>query len=402
MADYDLWASVSPSWSTVSAGDPVEVGARFNVTTDVDLKFLEYHTGGTGASWKPTRLTLWREDTATKVAEVAAPANPTVSGWNQVVPDLAYTMLGGHTYRVVAHYPASQGYHYTPTQPLTPPAPLAVSGNQGCYLTGATNAYPDSTSSGNVWGVGVVATDSAPTPPAPDAPATTAVVDYVDSTWLSAEPDVNLHQTDLPWITKAELHSVASDVTTVKAAATGANGFDAIKAVADAIASAVGGIPGTIASAVTTITGQITSATVAIAGAGFHTIEQLYAQGVAVIDDIAHLTLGATGGVAAFPTAFTMVDSTTFDTSLAWDVPADLYVITFTGLGGRIVNTIVAGVDISYRLAWWCPLAGAFAQERRFIDSPQYHCYDGGRRMPGLLLHSELGGTGTVEAWRLS
>jgi hypothetical protein len=96
-----------------------------------------------------------------------------------------------------------------------------------------------------------------------------------------------------------------------------------------------------------------------------------------------------------------MVDSTTFDTNLAWDVPADLYVVTFTDLGSNRINTVVAGVDISYRLAWWCPLAGAFGQERRFIDTPQYHCYDGGRRMPGLLLHSGAGGAGTVQAWTL-
>ena len=109
------------------------------------------------------------------------------------------------------------------------------------------------------------------------------------------------------------------------------------------------------------------------------------------------------GAVSVPGTGWALIDTTSFVNSLAWAQAADLYVVNFTVTPDRISPTDVAGVLWYPHLAWWAVLNGDFVQgERQFVDFASAHLIDQGRRMPGLLLHANYGGEGTVEAWQLS
>jgi hypothetical protein len=99
------------------------------------------------------------------------------------------------------------------------------------------------------------------------------------------------------------------------------------------------------------------------------------------------------------PADWTLVDETDFDTNLAWNVTADVYTVSFSDLGAGSINTVIDTVDVSYRLAWWAPWNGTSARDRRFIDFLEAQLYDGGVRMPGLVLHSPQGASGHIQAW---
>lgn len=91
-----------------------------------------------------------------------------------------------------------------------------------------------------------------------------------------------------------------------------------------------------------------------------------------------------------------------FTNDLAWVQAADLYTVTYSDLGSNGVNLTIGAAEVSYRLAWWAIWDGERMRERRFADGTLPVLYDGGARMPGIVLHSPAGASGTVEAWTLS
>lgn len=91
-----------------------------------------------------------------------------------------------------------------------------------------------------------------------------------------------------------------------------------------------------------------------------------------------------------------------FDTNLAWTQPADVYTVTYSDLGSASVNLTIGSAEVAYRLAWWAVWDGERMRDRRFADGVLPVLYDGGARMPGIVLHSPAGASGTVEAWTLS
>jgi len=125
--------------------------------------------------------------------------------------------------------------------------------------------------------------------------------------------------------------------------------------------------------------------------------------GTQVSAGVEALLARSTNAQVGFPAApWAKTAETDFDGCLAWDEPADLYTVAFATTPPTIPDNGQCGVPVRYRLAWWTPLNGDFAQERRWIDFEKAHLVNPAGRMPGLLLQTYLGGTGHVEAWTLN
>lgn len=282
----------------------------------------------------------------------------------------------------------------------TPDSPLVRDGS--LYGTGPLPASVTGTASTDAIFLDVVIDDALSSDPL--ATLLSTDVDASIERWLSDSTEANTHQSDgLPWRTDA-------NVTTIKDAATGANGFDAIKAVADAIASAVGGLPGTIASAVTTMTGQLASAVTTIQGTSARTVTEVYDKTVDALTHLADLAAGTGGGAtgalsgrSGFPTVlWTLAGETDWTGELAWDVGADLYVLSITDPNGH-PPTVVAGADWYPRLGWWAIKTDTLIGERRFFEFGANRLEDEGRRMPGVLLKANDGFvSGHIQAWVLT
>jgi hypothetical protein len=130
------------------------------------------------------------------------------------------------------------------------------------------------------------------------------------------------------------------------------------------------------------------------------------AGGVTVLDRCdelsAQLTLIQTllAGPAVFPgTGWAMTDETDWTGALAWDVEADLYVLSVDVIPERFGPSDVAGVAWYPRLLWWCELTGTLASERHFVDFASAILRDGNRRLGGLLLNADPTASGSVQAW---
>lgn len=236
---------------------------------------------------------------------------------------------------------------------------------------------------------------------APD-PGTTTVSDLDNklASWLINTGD-NTHQSDgLPWLTQVDTQEMLSLLRIPGApAGTIAGGIlkwvwdnrDALLAAYNSLVNHFSGTPDPSAPHIDTNVLTLLSRTGTLLDDDLSMMAAL-----SLIQDSL-----ATQNPVPFPNApWTLADETTFDTSLSWAVPADLYAVSFEDLGSGRVDTVVAGVNVSYRLAWWTFLNGDTAGERHFCDFPTAHLrWPDGSRMPGLLLHSPQGASGTVQAW---
>jgi len=370
-----------------------QTGTARIINQDGWITELAWYRVNASTSNTPADLILWDATTQAQLARVGAPA-ASGTGWQRsaLVPPV-HVSTGQHLI-IAGQLNASATNPFALfVSTYTPPSAFITDlDTRRVAPVSTVDVFPDGHST-TIWeGFDVTWQDvlnSAP-PPVSGGDVASELAD-----WLSVSD--NTHGAD-----SAPVH--------VETLATGATGFDAIKAVADAVASAVGGLPGTIASAVTTITGQVTSATTAIMGTGAKSITQLGADLVTVEDHLIDVlggvlggATGSTSGRTAFPTTgWTLADETDFDTDLAWAVPADIYVLTITSVPTGVAADSFAGVTWYHRLGSWAPLNGAQIGARRFIEFTPQQLDDGGRRMPGLALRTKPATLGHVQAWVLA
>jgi hypothetical protein len=112
---------------------------------------------------------------------------------------------------------------------------------------------------------------------------------------------------------------------------------------------------------------------------------------------------GALSGRTAFPTElWTLIDETDFDFQISWDVPADLYTISLTGIPSRINTVDVDGATWRPRVGWWALRNGDLLGARSFLSWENEYVEDGGRRIPGIVIRTQPEIAGHVQAWRLT
>jgi hypothetical protein len=215
--------------------------------------------------------------------------------------------------------------------------------------------------------------------------------------WLSDDPDLNKrHDDSAPYKTQA--------------LAAGGSGFAAIKSVADTIATNVGTLLTRWSAALAT-TVQTTSDNVATLlsrwsaalATSLQTMRDNFATFFNTIGGTAGGPTGALSGRTAFPTElWTLIDETDFTFQISWDVPADLYTISMSGIPARINTVDVDGATWRPRVGWWAVRNGDLLGARSFLSWENEYVEDGGRRMPGIVIRTHPEITGHVQAWRLT
>jgi hypothetical protein len=286
--------------------------------------------------------------------------------------------------------------------------------NSGAVQAYATGGAP-TTSSGYTWLSSRFQSGNVQAPSADNGSGTTYGVDLVTglyggtgggggggvtnadlASWLSNASATNTHQSDgLPWQTKVDTADIRTKVT---------NGFNltgGLQALSDSLAHTIQMASDWLASGSTTIFTDLKNRILGASGGGGSAFYG--AGGTQVAEGVEALLARSTNAQVGFPASpWEMTAETDFDGCLAWAQPADLYTVTFATTPPTIPNNGQCGVPVRYRLAWWTPLNGEFAQERHWIDFEKSHLVDPAGRMPGLLLQTYLGGGGHVEAWTLN
>jgi hypothetical protein len=382
------------SWAHINAS-AYEVGMAFHVTTEITVTGLEWFRYQTGTQTAPEIVRLWRDSDTTELARLTSVPDDGTVAWQAADLDTPIVLSASTVYIVAAYFPGTGGQPSRST-PGVPTSPVALETNFRRYLSGSSG-FPTSADAGSYIGVDIL---TAPAGGGGGGGATPADLEA----WLSNDSDLNTHQSDgLPWQTDA-------NVTTLKGEAEGSSGFAAIKAVADAIATAVSGLPGTIASAVTTITGQLTAMTGTMFDTGIATIGSISHDMQLVMSDALHAFTGLAGGApgalsgrTAFPTElWTMVAETDFTFQISWDQSADLYTIALSGIPSRVNTIDVDGATWRPRVGWWALRNGDLLGARRFLSWENEYVEDAGRRMPGIVLRTQPEVTGHIQAWQLT
>jgi hypothetical protein len=394
-----LWTGTTTPASFVTDTAGFYHCAKFHVTgAGLAVTKIRWYRGSTGSP-APSRLVIQDFATGQLLVECPVPDSLAV-GWQEAT----ITPMGltsGRTYAVCSQEAINVRVGFTSPAP-TPDSPLTY---EGQVFGGPNLPFPPTGSSNGDLPFLDVVVDTAPSGTVgPELTPTDIDSKLVD--WLADTGD-NTHRTGdsvpgLPDRTKVAVDALQTQ-------ANGASGFDAIKAVADAVAAAVSGLPGTIASAVTTITGQLTSMTGTMFDTGLATIGSISHDMAGVINNVLKLFEGTSGGTSgalsgrtAFPTElWTMTAEADQTGPFVYAEPADIYVLTVTDADGQ-PPTVVEGVNWYPRIGWWCPFNGTQGTDRRFWDFGENELIDGGRRMPGVLVWTKPGVQTHIQAWALT
>lgn len=374
-------------------------GNRFTCAADTPIDTISWNrrTAGDGG---PASLDIWRVSTAGSVAHVAVSGDTGATGWHNQTLSPAVTLLAGVDYIVGGNYAAGAVINYWATSPPAIGSGFTLVGARFGGGGAASPSMPDSVSSVELAAMSV-STAPPPPPPTGGSDGSTGVGDPTLTgdleAWLSDDADLNKrHDDSAPYKTQA--------------LATGASGFAAIKGVADTIATNVGTLLTRWSAAMAT-TVQTTSDNVATLltrwSAALATSLQAMSDDFATffntVGGTAGGPTGALSGRTEFPTElWTLVEETDFTFQISWDVPADLYTISLTGIPARINTVDVDGATWRPRVGWWALRNGDLLGDRRFLSWENEYVEDGGRRMPGIVIRTQPEIAGHVEAWRLT
>lgn len=384
---------VGPPGDFGAASEQWQGGNHFATNAAATCDEISFYRVVASGTPGPTRLQLWDLQGPTLLRDLSSITDDGSVGWQRTTFD-PVALSSNHTYSVVFHQPV--GCHYAEQDTSSqPPAGSGFSWASPSRYYEQTSGFgfpSGSTSSQFPWLDARITLTGGENPNLGDVEA--AVANQL-ADWEIATSD-NTHQTDgLPWLTKATADATKTELDAVQTA------IGAIQNVTDGNSSLVAlplkALLARYASDITTIEGYLPTIEGRTgppgSGGGSGTVS----------DDILTALQPVIDSVQPpAPATWVSLGTTAFDTSLALAVEADLYQVTFTDLGSGRVNLSADGVDVAYRLAWWTEWDGAFAQERRFVDFPKANLYSAGKRMAGLLLHSPMGASGTVEAWTLS
>lgn len=363
------------------------------------LAWFRSHTGSAGAI---TRLQLWDTVTQTAAIDLTSFTDSGSVGWQETdVSGLSVAVYAGREYRLAWQYPANT---YTAGGYVTSYDP----GGGSCNYAAVPNVYryppgygypnnPDATK--YLRGLDIQLNTGGGTPPAGGGDADLA-------RWLRADSDNSHKDTStipgLPWTTKQAVDAAATDVGTA---------LTRLDNVTSGEVTTYGLRAQSIGAAISWVLANLNSA-LQIATTVRNWVGQngsapsdwdLYGQ----VQDMSTKLYAVDAKLDRIlappaPASWVSQGTQTFDTDLAWAQEADVYTITYSSTGSAVVNSYPSGVDVAYRVLWWSVWDGERMRDRRFADGVLPVLYDGGARMPGIVLHSTAGASGTVEAWTLS
>lgn len=150
-------ASSVPSMVSVNDPNSVELGFKFQASSDGDITGIRFYKGSSNTG--PHIADLWTS-TGTLLA-TASFTNETASGWQQVQFSAPVAIVAGTTY--VASYHTDGNYSADPNLfansisngPLTAPSASIANGN-GVYAYGSNSLFPSNTYNSTSYGVDVL------------------------------------------------------------------------------------------------------------------------------------------------------------------------------------------------------------------------------------------------------
>lgn len=412
MAIQGLRDNYAGTWGVGGAGtNAYSYGAPFKVSADCACTKIGWYRPSAGAQ-SPTMLRLYNRSTGGLMYDCSPVPASSGTGWKEFTFQTPIALVTTAEYMVVAGYPDGGGEasDVAANWPSLPSG-FAAPTNYRAYASGS-NSYPTSSDSSYFYGLSATI-DTSQTGSQVTPPTTSGEVQEALSAWLSSTGN-DYPTTSTPYLAYQDTQTIVDVLGGASSnwAGTVSTIIGAIKDQTDLLPAGIAQLTNAWlddlldqATSANDLVQQIVAGTagirVALDGGG-SSFGSTYDQVDAIAGQVAQLLADGEqlATYADFPGApWTMTDEQAFDTNLAYAEPAHLYVVSFSDLGSNVVNTTVSGVDVSYRLAWWTPLAGANAHQRRFIDTPAAHLYDNGHRMPGILLCSQAGGSGTIQAW---
>jgi hypothetical protein len=396
-----LWPPTAPvpNNSQIISGGSTN-GSRFTINeAGHTLTSLGWYRGDLGTTG-PDFLRLWRVSDSAALVAIAATDTGQI-GWNVTRLASPVALANGAAY-IAGGSQLNGAKAWSRNVPVTADAPMTFVQHQfGAY----GNAMPTGVVSNFEAGWMAILDEDSPVPGGAIVISglTTADVNNQLSNWMSLSE--NTHDGDsAPIANHTLLGTIQSAIDSLTTTATNikttvdniASGATTVVADVSGVLNRIGAIPAPFGSLVAWLNNLNATATTTL-----NNLSDALASGLSGLSDHIAGLPGGNGGATYVPDpgSWTLVAETDFDTNLAWDTPADVYVVAFDTVSSDLATANVAGVVALFRLAWWSPLAGDYARQRRFIDFPHSHLEDGGRRMPGLLLSASRGATGHVQAW---
>lgn len=394
-----LWENfVGPFGDSGGFGSFYTFGNRFTVEAPTDAQALRWYRHRTVAQDKPQWLGIWRQDTHAIVTSVAVPDDLSI-GWQSANLPAPVALTPGVIYHVALS--PTFGYNGAVVSAASIPAapfPLLWQATKRSWCS--TSPQPCDVTSGTFDNGSCLTADvyvgTTPPPPPPTSDPEEALKRWFDP--LEAVyplSDVKLYPRVIDRLDTLSVGSITWLNNRSAQLVDLLNGVDAdaITFLNDAPAALLTSLR-TNDTAVQKPDGTRVTAQVDAVLAQLNTIQAL-AQGNA--NALARLEVGA----GAFPIGWSLVDSVAFNTQIAWPVAADLYTLHLTAWPNINGQVDVAGVTWLPRLGWWAPLNGQFAQGRGFVEFQDSHFHRLPGVLPGILVQTKAGTTGTLEAWNL-
>lgn len=424
MANIHLYDNQTGAWSssTPGSGFNCTIGVGFGGSITGYVNAIRWYKIASSSDCKPSRLRIWNQSGWSLLYDSSVVPSVSDTGWVTVPISGGLAVTGGNSYCVGIDWPVGQAWPYQTNTRNAAPTPLVFDDSLRFYSAAGTFGAPTTEDSGNPWGVDIawstsVESDGGALPV--EVANGWALVD--PSPWLSSNATTQLHETDgLPWLTYQAIADLQDDVTTLLGSIPAGLGTDVA-----AIKTSVGtGLAGKVDDVLTSVGTGLNALVTAHKAAwdlwetGWDTFLSTYGpvftntgeflSGVADWTGLRWLDWLGTSytaigkWMAGTPPAgyeWAQVDSTPFDTDLAWSVAADLYLVTWATTPASLAPQAVDGVAMYRRLAWWAEWDGNQAGERHYLDFPAGFIQTPGKQMGGLLLSCYGPCTGTVTAW---
>jgi hypothetical protein len=399
IADAYIGSNSRGAWGTASWAF-----LHFWVTQGAKVTALRvyYPVQQGGAGGKPDLLRLFDSDGATALAsfDLSGVTSWPNGGWlERTLPEPLEVEAGRHLtagYR----FPADMGIGFqSSSAPLSEVAGGSwIVGGSPAGVVGSYSAVLALSSGETPAGVPAWANDHRDGVDArleTLAPATPPDVEVGLADWLDVE--VGAQPQSAPLLTHAEVTHASHGLAVLG---------ELIGDVLDDTAGLLARVPDTLAATLTAVKDAVTIGPLpGIAG-----LETLANNILTALETAAQYlanplggSLGALRNTPAVPgSGWTLIDTVTFTFQRAWDVPADLYVLTSSNYPPNVPLQDVDGAPWRPRAGWWAVRNGDAFLGRQFVDWDVQHLVDGGRRMPGVVVRLQPGVEATLEAWRLT
>ncbi len=392
---------------TISGNQTFGAGESLGINVLPELQCyltkVKYYRHSTASIDAISDMQVFKWSSGGALSVVVHPVDDGTVGWKTATLASPLLVPGGTELQLSVFLPAGCHLDYNSgTVPTPPPGFSWVNGHHRMFT--ASSGLVFCTAGDNSWFFLLdLVFDTDAIVPAPSTPGdVTGAIDNGLADWLSESDATHRAGDGIPWDTWQT--SLATKTV-----------VDAIKVVSDKLGHGGSGNDLDWIRGLWRLAGDLTDAEIGLLKSLLTRKDQITGasggggsaffgpSGTQVAAGVEALLARSTNAMVGFPAApWTMTDETDWGDAIAYAEPADLYVVTFTSTPPSIPDNGRAGVPVRYRLAWWSPLNGSFARERRWIDFENVHLVDPAGRMPGVLLQTYAGGAGHIQAWTLT